>query len=201
METWSEVNLRSVRLSGGDRHALGTYRLMRLAGSVSFPSPRKQERGYVVEVTSALLINAPAYDLHELRDRFPAVERGQARASNDRSGGATTLRGNLYEPLPLNWMNVALVQSMLDALPVERNRFRSLASHWLCPSRLRRGPRRPRAVEAVLEALTVCSQCRGLRSGRRASGSALCFLSWDGSARGFGVRQKAITGFGFHPHA
>src|SRR5271166_4771384 len=52
MEAWSQVNQRSVNFSGGDRNALGTYRLMRLAGSVSFPSVKKQARGYVAELTT-----------------------------------------------------------------------------------------------------------------------------------------------------
>ena len=41
MTLWSEVNRRSVHFSGADLNALGTYRLMRLAGSISFPSPKK----------------------------------------------------------------------------------------------------------------------------------------------------------------
>lgn len=120
---WSEVNLRSVHFSGGDRNALGTYRLMRLAGSISFPSPQKLERGYGVELTCTRSVNAPAYDLSELLDRFPAVARGGAssrskKSSND-GGAAAMLGNNLYQRLPINRTNVALVQSMLDTLPIE----------------------------------------------------------------------------------
>jgi hypothetical protein len=123
MEVWSEVNRRSVLFSGADRFALGTYRLMRLAGTVSFPSSQKQARGYGVELTSAILCKAPAYDLREFLDRFPSVASEQAacrsKRGNARGRIAAVLGNNLYEPLPLNRTNVALVQSMLDALPAE----------------------------------------------------------------------------------
>ena len=73
MALWSEVNRRSVFFSGGDRNALGTYRLMRLAGSVSFPSVKKQARGYVDELTIVHPVKAPAYDVRDLLDGFPAA--------------------------------------------------------------------------------------------------------------------------------
>ena len=118
---WSEVNLRSVHFSGGDRNALGTYRLMRLAGSISFPSPQKRVRGYGVELTAARFCNAPAYDLRELLDRFPVVPSGRpsslSNKSNTRDGAI--LGNNLYDRPPVNRTNVALVQSLLDALPDE----------------------------------------------------------------------------------
>jgi len=122
MALWSEVNRRSVFFSGGDRNALGTYRLMRLAGSVSFPSAKKQARGYVDELTIVHPVKAPTYGVRELLDSFPAV-RPDNKIDPSRSGNsastATGLRGNLGDRLPVNRTNVALVQSMLDALPSE----------------------------------------------------------------------------------
>ena len=121
---WNEVNRRSVFFSGGDRFALGTYRLMRLAGSVSFPPLKKQARGYGVELTIARFCNAPAHDLRELVHRFPAIESDNAPGTSKKShtggdGIAAMLGNNLYDRLPVNRTNVALIQSMLDALPDE----------------------------------------------------------------------------------
>jgi hypothetical protein len=121
IESWLEANRRSVHFSGGDRNALGPYRLMRLAGSISFPSPQKRARGYGVELTSMILCNAPTYDLHGLLNRFPAVAEKfvpfTSRAGE--SGIGAMLGNNLYDRLPVNRTNVSLIQSMLDALPVE----------------------------------------------------------------------------------
>jgi Primase C terminal 2 (PriCT-2) len=121
MARWSEVNRRSVFFSDGDRNALGTYRLMRLAGSVSFPSVKKQARGYVDELTIIHPVKAPAYDVRELLDGFPAVRLDNAidLSGSDNSDAPTALGGNLSTRLPVNRTNVALIHSMLDALPNE----------------------------------------------------------------------------------
>ena len=120
MALWSEVNRRSVFFSGGDRNALGTYRLMRLAGSVSFPSVKKQARGYVDELTIVHPVKAPAYDVRELLDGFPAAPLDSAiglSRTGSSADGPTVPRGNLNTRLPVNRTNVALIHSMLDALP------------------------------------------------------------------------------------
>jgi hypothetical protein len=121
IECWSEANRRSVHFSGGDRNALGTYRLMRLAGSISFPPPQKVARGYGVELTSMVLCNAPTYDLRGLLDRFPAVaeELVPSTSRAGESGIAVTLGNNIDDRPPVNRINVALTQTMLDALPAE----------------------------------------------------------------------------------
>jgi hypothetical protein len=122
MAVWSEVNRRSVFSSGGDRNALGTYRLMRLAGSVSFPSVKKQARGYVDELTIVHPVKAPTYDVRELLDGFPAVRLDNAidpSRTGSSADGPTAHKGNLSTRLPVNRTNVALIQSMLDALPNE----------------------------------------------------------------------------------
>lgn len=116
MATWAEVNRRSVAFSGGDRNALGAHRLMRLGGSLSHPSLKKQARGYVIERTSLRMLNTQAYDLRELLERFPAVEPESLPAASKQSHTRRTTR---HERLPVNRTNVALVQSMLDALPAE----------------------------------------------------------------------------------
>jgi hypothetical protein len=127
MDVWSQVNQRSVNFSGGDRNALGTYRLMRLAGSVSFPSVKKQARGYVAEPTTLhSVVNAPAYDVLGLLDRFPPVSLGPAL--HRPSVGDGRKRGNLCDRPPMNRTNVALIQSMLDALP---NEYATEYDRWL----------------------------------------------------------------------
>jgi hypothetical protein len=68
---WDEVNHRSVSFCGGDRFARGRYRLMRLAGSVNYPSAAKQERRYTTERTRIKFENAPAYILTDLLVKFP----------------------------------------------------------------------------------------------------------------------------------
>jgi hypothetical protein len=130
MELWSEVNRRSVQFSGGDRFALGTYRLMRLAGSVSYPPLKKQQRGYTVELTSFHpVVKAPAYDLGGLLGRFPAVAPPiSAPTSNSTGRAAATLGNNLDQRHPVNRTNVAIVRSMLEALPAE---FATEYDRWL----------------------------------------------------------------------
>jgi Primase C terminal 2 (PriCT-2) len=119
LKLWNEVNRRSVFFSGGDRFALGTYRLMRLAGSVSFPSPQKRARGYDVELTSAHFCPAATYDLQELLDRFPAVVCDRASSLSKKSSDRCDRIASFFERPPLNRTNVALIQSMLDVLPAE----------------------------------------------------------------------------------
>ncbi len=121
MDIWSEVNRRSVIFCGGDRFALGTYRLMRLAGTVSFPSSQKQARGYGVEMTFTRFVDAPTYELRDLLNRLPAVgPRHELMRSNEGSSTASAksvLPSNLRGSPPLNRTNVAIVKSMLNALP------------------------------------------------------------------------------------
>jgi hypothetical protein len=121
MDLWSEVNRRLVALCGGDEQALGAYRLMRLGGSVSYPSPKKRSRGYVVEKTYMQFVDAPTCDLRDLLNRLRAVEP-QNEPANRRdaascSSAKLALPSNLRDSPPLNRTNVAIVQSMLDALP------------------------------------------------------------------------------------
>jgi hypothetical protein len=124
---WNEINARAVMFSGGDGNALGAYRVMRLAGTVSYPSPAKAARGYITEPTALLAFpNAPTHDLNDLLARFPLVGNivpfpKDRRARRDRPNGkgsiATAIVKSCHEPLPLNKINVALIESMSRALP------------------------------------------------------------------------------------
>lgn len=71
LTAWETVHEWIVRKCGGDENALGRNRLMRLAGSVSYPSPKKVERGYVVERTSAHFVPAPEYSVPDLLAALP----------------------------------------------------------------------------------------------------------------------------------
>ena len=124
---WSEVNARSVAFCGGDANALGVYRVMRLAGTVNYPSSKKIQRGYVTELTALLAFpDAPAHDLNDLLTRFPPVSnvivfpkdrRAPAHRPNGKGSIATAIVKSCYGPLSLNRVNVALVESMSRALP------------------------------------------------------------------------------------
>lgn len=72
MDTWDIVLRRLVDECGGDVGALGRSRVMRLAGTNSFPSAAKRQRGYIVEPVAAHLINAPAYELNMIANSLPS---------------------------------------------------------------------------------------------------------------------------------
>ena len=65
---------------GGDTNATGLNRLMRLAGSVSRPSPKKQARGYVPELTTLSVDpNAPPVDIQVFADLKPRDQPREPR--------------------------------------------------------------------------------------------------------------------------
>ena len=108
---WDKLNSATVHYCGGDKDALGTYRLMRLAGSVSYPPARKRQRGYVTEQTTLHVLQAPKYDVVDLLRKFPDVCKG----------GTKQPRPQPTQPvksaLPLSSANVARIVSILDSLP------------------------------------------------------------------------------------
>ena len=71
MALWDELTGRAVALCNGDMGARGRSRVMRLGGTVSYPSGSKQRRGYVTEPVTVHSVNAPIYDLAELINAFP----------------------------------------------------------------------------------------------------------------------------------
>lgn len=72
---------RLVTHVGGDMSALGAARIMRLAGSVSYPSPKKLARGYVTEMTK-LVINedAPSITIETFAALVPCEEPSASRS-------------------------------------------------------------------------------------------------------------------------
>lgn len=79
LAAWEQLHERIVRLTGGDENALGRNRLMRLAGTISYPSPKKVERGYVVEKTSAYPVPAQEYVVADLLASVPGFPAKPAR--------------------------------------------------------------------------------------------------------------------------
>lgn len=112
MDLWKDVNGRSVHFCGGDKNALGTYRLMRLAGTVSYPSSGKQARGYITELTTSNYYDAQIYRVEDLLNLFPAVSKLQPCSGKPQLHGVLPTRS-----VPVNPVNAAIVNSMLDWLP------------------------------------------------------------------------------------
>jgi Primase C terminal 2 (PriCT-2) len=77
LTAWENLHERIVQNCGGDENALGKSRLMRLAGSVSYPSPKKIKRGYLVERTSAHFVPAPEYSVPGLLAICPVPQTRQ----------------------------------------------------------------------------------------------------------------------------
>lgn len=72
LAAWETVHERLVKMCGADNGALGRNRLMRLAGTVSYPSPGKINRGYMVEQTSAHFVPAAEVTIPDLLAALPA---------------------------------------------------------------------------------------------------------------------------------
>lgn len=94
---------------GGDMAARGRALLMRLAGTVSFPSEKKRRRGYCVEPVTAHFIDAPTYALAALASAFPrqpivGTLRAQPLARHDNLSAFSR-------------SDIQLVQAALDTLP------------------------------------------------------------------------------------
>lgn len=76
-----EILGRIVRRSGADENALGRNRLVRLAGTRSYPSSKKIARGYVQERTSAHFIPGPQYAISDLLAAIPPIVSAPSVAS------------------------------------------------------------------------------------------------------------------------
>lgn len=125
MDAWNELNSNSVALADADRNAIGSYRLMRLGGSVSIPSSVKRERGYCVELTIVKIRTAPCYDASELLRGLPRIEGlkttaqqiglklsndglGAIKRKGDVSGLEPNIRSKAIQPPPMETMRAAL---------------------------------------------------------------------------------------------
>lgn len=78
LAAWEQLHAMIVKHCGGDESALGRNRLMRLGGTVSYPSPAKSARGYVKERTLVHFMDAPQYSMPSLQASIPAGIRSSA---------------------------------------------------------------------------------------------------------------------------
>ena len=77
------VNSTLAALLGTDA-VIDPIRLLRLAGSIAYPSPKKAERGYLVERTTLVQRDAPAYPVDKLAALGPTPPgNGNGRVSRD----------------------------------------------------------------------------------------------------------------------
>ncbi len=109
LSAWEEAHKRVILACGGDENATGRARLMRLAGSVSFPSAAKAQRGYVIERTSAHLVPASEHSVADLLAVLPALP---ALPPAVMSGASQTSPRRLRPRPPLS-----AVEAALRALP------------------------------------------------------------------------------------
>lgn len=109
LDMLEEISGRAIGCCGGDMAARGRGALMRLAGSVSFPSEKKKRRGYCVERVSGHFIDAPTYDLSGLASAFPAEVDGRARPAR------SLARHRNLSAFPS--ADIQRVQAALDSLP------------------------------------------------------------------------------------
>jgi hypothetical protein len=73
LDLWEDITTRAVAHCGGDMAARGKSRVMRLGGSVSYPSERKQQRGYEVQPVIVHSFDRPIYDIADLQRVFPPL--------------------------------------------------------------------------------------------------------------------------------
>lgn len=107
-DLWDEVTRRAIASCDGDMNARGRSRLMRLGGTVSYPSHSKRVRGYVEEPVTVHHVRAPSYtleDLFSLLSNIPPVWNATSRPT-----APTKVR-------PRTAPDIAVVKSALGVLP------------------------------------------------------------------------------------
>ncbi|MGV3554234.1 MAG: PriCT-2 domain-containing protein [Croceibacterium sp.] len=115
LRLWNEVTTRAVARCGGDMAARGASRVMRLAGTLAYPSAAKRARGYGTEFVRLHELGGAPYDVAELSALLPQQpEQCHRRAPAVRRGAS---KPHLHE-----------VETALDALPTK---FASEYELWL----------------------------------------------------------------------
>lgn len=72
---WTAVQKALVRMGNGDANCTNPARLMRLPGTISWPTQRKLERGYIAELVTWAEVSQSALSLREYAEIF-GVEEG-----------------------------------------------------------------------------------------------------------------------------
>ena len=108
LDLWDEATSRAVVSCDGDMNARGRSRVMRLGGTVSYPSLSKRSRSYVVEPVIVHVTRGPTYLLPDLLSLLPPVQSTQSAFH-----GLTRSRN----VRPRTAADVTVVKSALDSLP------------------------------------------------------------------------------------
>lgn len=82
LELLDEAVQRAVEVCGGDAASRGRARVMRLAGTVSYPSEAKVRRGYAPEVVAAHFVASAAYDVRNILSILPPPIRPLPRVTS-----------------------------------------------------------------------------------------------------------------------
>lgn len=118
LRLWDHATREIAEVCQADLNAVGLNRLMRLAGTVSYPTTAKRSRGYIEEVTQLI---SRGFENYSVGDLLVALPPREARA-------APTNCGMEHRSLPANTVNIEILCSALRALPVE---FAVEYSRWL----------------------------------------------------------------------
>lgn len=119
LDRWAQLIKAYAEFSGADLNAVGVNRLVRLAGTISYPSPAKQARGYIPERTGLLTKPYRRYTLDKLEQLIPGKPLTPSKK---------TIETRSTLGLPLTDRNARNVVSALQALP---SNFADEYSKWL----------------------------------------------------------------------
>jgi len=126
LKAWSDIQTGMADFFGSDR-VIDPRRIMRLAGTVSYPSPKKIERGYVAELVTIRTEyddeRAPCGAV-ELYNAFPVLMSGESGV-----GGAVGNGLNLatYKNVPVD----ELTTSIMDGEGEWHNKMIRVVAHWV----------------------------------------------------------------------
>lgn len=129
LDIWDHVTRGIAEFCDADLNAVGVNRLMRLAGTRSYPSSAKRSRGYVEEDTQLFSRGNESYSLSDILGALPPREAITPKTS----------RSATHRSIPVNTNNLEIIGSALHALPVEfaveHSKWLSvgLALHHFCP--------------------------------------------------------------------
>jgi hypothetical protein len=110
LELWDLFTRDTAKYCAADINAVGVNRLMRLAGTVAYPSSAKRDRGYEIERTQLFQGSQKAYVAMSVWWDLP-------KHASDAPRHAALNQVGHADQLPLNVTNAAIIQSMLAALP------------------------------------------------------------------------------------
>jgi hypothetical protein len=107
LKIWDHVTREVVAYCEADANAVGINRLMRLAGTISYPSSAKRSRGYGVEPTQLISRGTESYLAADILAALSHAPKAPSQpASSDK-----------IDRIPVNVTNAAIICSALNALP------------------------------------------------------------------------------------